>query len=124
MTRDRRKNAHLEVNHVMSVRGLRGLIGSLQYAASNTRPDISEKLSFLQAKITAAKVQDLLEANKLLQEAKLHKDTKIVIKSIPLADLRFVSFSDASFATRANSQSQKRCFVNGHIKTNWSMAIQ
>eukprot|EP00434_Breviolum_minutum_P025492 symbB.v1.2.022525.t1/scaffold1944.1/size145740/2 len=110
VTRDRRKNAHLEVNHDER-QSLRGLIGSLQYAASNTRPDISAKLSFLQAKITAAKVQDLLEANKLLQEAKLHKDTKIVIKSIPLADLRFVSFSDASFATRANSQSQKRCLL-------------
>ena len=110
VSRDRRKNPQLEVTSEER-QSLRGLIGSLQYAASNTRPDISAKLSFLQAKITTAKVQELMDANKLLQEAKLHKDTKIVIKSIPLPDLRFVSFSDASFATRANSQSQKGCLL-------------
>ena len=68
-----------------------------------------------------AKVQDLIEANKLLHEAKTHKDTKITIKSIPLNDLRFVSFSDASFATRANSQSQKGCLIMAASKQigNW-----
>jgi len=90
---------------------LRGLVGSLQYAATNTRPDISAKLSLLQAKINSACVKDLLEANKLLTEAKHHKETKITIKSIPLEDIRFVSFSDAAFANRANAQSQKGCLI-------------
>ena len=90
---------------------LRGLIGSVQYAATNTRPDLSAKLSLLQAKINSATVKDLGDANRLLQEAKIHKHTKITIKSIPLHDVRFVSFSDASFANRANSQSQKGCLI-------------
>jgi len=90
---------------------LRGLVGSLQYAATNTRPDISAKLSLLQAKIYSACVKDLLDANRLLTETKQHKDTKITIKSIPLEDIRFVSFSDAAFANRANSQSQKGCLI-------------
>ena len=90
---------------------LRGLVGSIQYAATNTRPDLSAKLSFLQAKINSAQVKDLLDGNRLLTEAKQHKGTKIVIQSIPIQDLRFVSFSDASFATRANSQSQKGCLI-------------
>eukprot|EP00435_Cladocopium_sp_Y103_P060955 s399_g22.t1 len=90
---------------------LRGLVGSIQYAATNTRPDLSAKLSLLQAKINQATIQDLHDANKLLQEAKAHKQTKIVIQSIPMEDLRFVSFSDASFANRANSQSQKGCLI-------------
>ena len=90
---------------------LRGLVGSIQYAATNTRPDLSAKLSLLQARINQAQVKDLVDANKLLSEAKLYKDTKITIKSIPLDDLRFVSFSDASFATRANAQSQKGCLI-------------
>ena len=110
ISRDRRKNPTLEVTNDER-QSLRGLVGSLQYAASNTRPDISAKLSFVQAKITTAKIQDLMDANRLLHEAKQHKETKIVIKSIPLADVRFVSFSDASFATRANSQSQKGCLL-------------
>ena len=74
---------------------------------------LSAKLSFLQAKITIAKVQDLLDANKLLNEAKAHKETKIIIKSIPIEDLRFVSFSDASFATRSNSSIPKGLFDHG-----------
>ena len=90
---------------------LRGLIGSLQYAASNTRPDVSARLSFLQSRITTACVRDLLDANRLLHDAKQHKDTKLVIKPIPLDDVRFVSFSDASFATRSNAQSQKGCLI-------------
>ena len=90
---------------------LRALVGSIQYAASNTRPDLSAKLSLLQAKINSAQVRDLMEGNRLLQEAKQYKDTKITIQSIPLEDIRFVSFSDASFATRANAQSQKGCLI-------------
>lgn len=90
---------------------LRGLIGSLQYGATNTRPDVAARLSFLQAKITTAQIKDLLEGNRLLQDAKNHKETKIRIQPIPLDNLRFVSFSDASFATRANAQSQKGCLI-------------
>ena len=90
---------------------LRGLIGNIQYAATNTRPDLSAKLRLLQAKINCATIKDLSEANRLLKEAKQHKDTKIIIKSIPLQDVRFVSFSDASFANRAKAQSQKGCLI-------------
>ena len=89
----------------------RALVGSIQYAASNTRPDLSAKLSLLQAKITTATIKDLLDGNKLLHEAKSNEHTKITFKSIPLDDLRFVSFSDASFANRANAQSQKGCLI-------------
>ena len=45
---------------------LRGLVGSLQYAAINTRPDLSSKLSILQSTINHAKVENLMEANRLL----------------------------------------------------------
>ena len=98
--RARRQSPELSVTSEEK-QALRGLIGSIQYAATNTRPDLSAKLSLLQAKINCATIRDLGDANKLLHEAKLHKDTKITIKSIPLQDLRFVSFSDASFAIRA-----------------------
>ena len=67
--------------------------------------------SFLQAKLNSATIQDLLDANKLLHDAKVHKSTRIKIKSIPLKDVRFLSFSDASFATRSNAQSQKGCLI-------------
>ena len=59
------------------IQGLRGLIGSLQYAATNTRPDVSCRLSLLQAKIPNAVIGDLLEANRLLDDTKRHADVQI-----------------------------------------------
>ena len=78
---------------------LRGLIGSLQYAAVNTRPDLSSKLSILQSRINSATVGVLHEANKLLHEAKRHHDVQITIKPIPMSEFRLMAFSDASFSS-------------------------
>ena len=86
---------------------LRGLIGSLQYAATDTRPDLSARLSFLQSKINCATIKDLLEANRLLGDAKTHADVSIKIASMPCDDVRIVAYSDASFATREKLHSQK-----------------
>ena len=49
---------------------LRGLVGSLQYAAINTRPDLSSKLSFLQSSINHATVETLLEGNRTSMKPK------------------------------------------------------
>ena len=78
---------------------LRGLIGSLQYAAVNTRPDICNKLSLLQTQINKAKVQTLLDANKLLHETKMNSNVTLKIQPIKTEDIRFIAFSDASFAS-------------------------
>ena len=86
---------------------LRGLIGSLQYAASNTRPDISSRLSHLQSKINCAVIKDLLEGNRLLSDAKRHDEIRITYECIPIPDVSFLAYSDASFATREKQQSQK-----------------
>ena len=90
---------------------LRGLIGSLQYAASNTRPDLSCRLSLLQARITCATVADLLHGNRLLMDAKRNSDTTVRIQSLDLQKIRFLSFSDAAFATREKAHSQKGCLI-------------
>ena len=47
--RSRRQNPHEIVNE-QERQALRGLIGSIQYAATNTRPDLSAKLSLLSSK--------------------------------------------------------------------------
>ncbi len=79
---------------------LRGLIGSLQYAAINTRPDLSSQLSHLQSSVNQATVGTLVQGNKTLHEAKRHHDVSITIHPIPCEDLRFLAFSDASFASK------------------------
>ena len=104
--RNRRKTEQTTVNEAER-QGLRGLIGSLQYAATNSRPDVSARLSFLQSRINCAVIHDLLEANRLLGDAKKFSNTKVTITSIPLEQVRLMSYSDASFATREKKQSQK-----------------
>ena len=84
---------------------LRALIGSLQYAATNTRPDLASRLSYLQSRINNADVETLCEGNKILHEAKRHHDVAIRIQPIAVPDLRFLAFSDASFASKANPDS-------------------
>ena len=84
---------------------LRALIGSLQYAAISTRPDLSSRLSYLQSEINKATVQTLHDANRVLHEAKRYKDTHSRIQPIPIKDLRFLMFSDASFASVKSPES-------------------
>ena len=78
---------------------LRAVIGSLQYAATNSRPDLCSRLGMLQSAINKASVNTLLEANRVLHEAKRFSQVTLKIQPIPLQDLRFIAFSDASFAS-------------------------
>ena len=66
---------------------LRAVIGSLQYAAVHTRPDLSSRPSFLQSAINQATVGTLIEANQAVYEAKKHHDVSITIQSIKTQDL-------------------------------------
>ena len=91
----------------------RGLVGSLQYAAVNTRPDLSSRLSQLQSSINSAKIETLLEANKLLHEAKKYHDVTIRIRPIPYEDFRFMAFSDASFASHRKPDSHAGMIIVG-----------
>ena len=90
---------------------LRGLIGSLQYAAVHTRPDLSSRLSFLQSDINKATIQTLLKANKTLHEAKRHSNVTVTIQPINCSELRFLAFSDASFASKKVPDSHTGCII-------------
>ena len=92
---------------------LRGVIGSLQYAAINTRPDLSSRLSMLQSNINQATIETLQEANKLLHEAKKYHDMTITIKSIPEKDFRFMAFSHASFSSASKPDSHAGLVIVG-----------
>ena len=90
---------------------LRAIIGSLQYASVNTRPDLSSRLSYLQSRVNDATVSTLVEANRILHEAKRHHDVSIIIQPIACEDLRLLAFSDASFASKSNPDSHSGCIV-------------
>ena len=91
--------------------GLRALVGSLQYAAVNTRPDIASRLGWLQSQINKATIATLSEGNKILHETKVHSDVTIKFQPIPVNDIRFVVFSDASFASRKNPDSHQGMMI-------------
>ena len=90
---------------------LRALIGSLQYAAVNTRPDLASRLSYLQSRVNSATVETLLEANKILHEGKRHHEVSVVVQPISCSDLRLLAFSDASFASKSNPDSHAGCII-------------
>ena len=108
--KNRRQEPQANINK-QELQDLRGLTGSLQYAATNTRPDLSCRLSLLQAKVTCATVADLQNGNRLLNDAKNNAGTSIKIKPLAPDKVRFLSFSDAAFATREKAHSQKGCLI-------------
>eukprot|EP00435_Cladocopium_sp_Y103_P048172 s436_g14.t1 len=93
------------------IQGLRALCGSLQYAAVHSRPDIATKVAFIQKAIPNAKVSDLLEANRVLKEAKEFSHTSLFVRPLQFRDLTFASFGDASFASESNLRAQQGLFV-------------
>lgn len=96
--RERRAQSDSDVTE-RERQSLRAVIGSLQYASVNSRPDLGSRLGWLQGQINKAKVSTLCEANRVLHEAKAHAEVTIKIQPIPQDDIRYVAFSDASFAS-------------------------
>jgi hypothetical protein len=84
---------------------LRALNGRLQYAAVHTRPDIAAKVGELQSNVNTATINTLLQANKILKETQETRSTNIVTVPLPLNDVAFVAFSDASFASKTRENS-------------------
>ena len=95
---------------------LRALCASLQYAAVHTRPGLAAKVAFLQKKIPEACVSDLMEGNKILREAKNTAETSILIQPIPIDQLTFASFGDASSASESQLKAKQGLFVTAATK--------
>ena len=93
------------------VQDLRGLCGSLQYAAVHSRPDIAAKVAFIQKSITKATVETLLEANRVLIEAQKTAETALFIRPLSLKTMTFASFGDASFASASQLRAQQGVFI-------------
>lgn len=78
---------------------LRGLIGSMQYAVSHTRPDLASRLGEIQVQLSKPTVSTLLQGNKLLREAQISSDVSVFFRNIPSSQITHVAFGDASFAS-------------------------
>ena len=78
---------------------------------THTRPDLAAKLGELPTQTTKASVATLLAANKLLREAQEQHQVCVYYLPIPPAELTFVSFGDASFASSRNRSSHQGTFI-------------
>ncbi|CAE7320417.1 GIP [Symbiodinium sp. KB8] len=90
---------------------LRGLVGSLQYAVTHTRPDMAAKLGEVQGLITQATVQTLLQANKILRETQEQNGVCIYFLPIRPSEITFVAFGDTSFASSKNLSSHQGALI-------------
>ncbi|CAL1129202.1 unnamed protein product [Cladocopium goreaui] len=93
--KQRRTNAEAALSP-SEVTQLRSLVGALQYAAVHTRPDIAAKVGEIQSRVAKATVDDMIFANRVLHEAKVHP---VTLMTLPIApeQVTFCAFSDASF---------------------------
>ena len=62
---------------------LRGVIGSLQYDVSNTRPDMAAKLGEIQVQVAKGTIRTLSLANKVLREAQETSHIKLCFDKFP-----------------------------------------
>ena len=115
--RDRRQDPKAELSETEK-QMLRQICGSLQYAAVQTRPDIAAKVGSLQASIPHARIEHLIDANRVLYEAKT-KPVTLLIAPIPEPEVTFCAFSNASFETQKGNPSRQGTVI---FSTNGKMA--
>ena len=81
-------------------------IGSLQWLAGTTRPDIAADVSLLQKGLDDLTSDDLNEINKVLKYVKATADSGICIKPVDPLDLILIAFGDSGFGNAPNNKSQ------------------
>ena len=80
--------------------------GALNWLQGITRPDLSGGSSLLQASLGEPTVADLLEASRLLKEAKEFANTKLKILSLPIESIRFGATAGSAWANNRDLSSQ------------------
>ena len=85
---------------------LRGVAGGLNWLTTATRPDLAAQTARVQQHISKGTVQDLIEANKVVAEARDFQNVSIQFQGIPLDELTILVTADASWATEEDLKSR------------------
>ena len=85
---------------------LRGVTGSANWFANQTRPDLCVSTSLLQGAHASATVADTREANKLTRLCRQHAHVPFRVSPIPLDDLTCVGFGDCGWGVRRDGSLQ------------------
>ena len=85
---------------------LRAINGSLQWLVTNSRPDLSARVSLSASATSNPTYGDLQSANKLIRQAQRYKELPITIQRIAMDRLTMGTFTDAAWAVRPDGSSQ------------------
>ena len=86
---------------------LRGLVGALQWPATQSSPHLQSTVSQLAGLTSKATISTPKEANKCLRFAKQYSDMGLKFQKVGnLEDLTLIAYSDAAFASRHDLTSQ------------------
>ena len=80
------------------IKQLRGINGSLNWLASQSRPDLAAQTSLSQQAFPSPKIKHLRQANNVVRRARLHQDWTVCFEPISPQKLTIVCHSDAAFA--------------------------
>ena len=81
---------------------MRSVLGA---PARESRPDLSGPVSILQSRFNRAQVSDIQETNRV-RLAKAHTDLALPVRKIPVGQVGFVSYGDASGGSACAEQAQ------------------
>ena len=85
---------------------MRSVLGALGYFARESRPALSGPVSILQSRFNKAHVSDFQETNRVVRLAKAHTDLALLVCKIPVDQICFVSYGDASGGSTRAPQAQ------------------
>ena len=88
---------------------MRSVLGALGYLTRESRPDLSGPVSILQSRFNKAQVSDIQETNRVVRLAKAHTDLALPVSKVPVDQICFVSYGDASGESPRAEQAQAGC---------------
>ena len=90
----------------MEITDYRSTVGSLQWLATQSRPDIAFETNQLQKRVPDSRIEDLVRANRLVREVKKH-DHEIILRNIG-KDWKLVVFHDAALFNSVGAEIDER----------------
>lgn len=86
--------------------GMRAILGELQWLVPGSRPNLTAGCSLLQQKVNNSKVEDMIHVNKMIAWARDFSGSVLHVKHIPISEVEFSAWSDASFVNAQQMKSQ------------------
>ncbi|CAE7907146.1 RE1, partial [Symbiodinium necroappetens] len=105
ISRERKRDKHEPITEDERQQ-MRGVLGSINWLVTGSRPDLGAWCSLLQQRVNTATVADLIDVNKLVSLTHDNCSACVWVKSIPVSELQFVMLSDAAWANAQGLCSQ------------------